>query len=157
MERIIDITAKCLNSKNKPLLLTAKDFSSDEMQNDYGVAIETYKIPLKESGILAVSDIDKVILIFENNFLIFTYLLFKIPSSVAEAFHSFCDTITPLVDRSVIYLTHPIINTTDFGNYVDTNLRSVWREIEKNKLEALITRVTDQILLFKTEKQILMK
>lgn len=58
-ERIINITSTCLNTSN-PVKLDPEKLSTSEIINDYGVVLSTYKEPLLESGILLISDVNKV-------------------------------------------------------------------------------------------------
>lgn len=63
INRIVDITSKCMQTNGKPLKLNYENFSTNEILKDYGVAINTYKPLLDASGVLWVKDLNKVFFI----------------------------------------------------------------------------------------------
>lgn len=143
MKKILNATAECMQSKN-PILLDGKSFATDEMIHDYGEFIAKYKGRLENNGILYVSDLNKT------------------PSEVAQVFHTICDTITPLVNRAVIFFTIYIeqlnqdIEPKELLHVVEENLKHNWHKgnkITEDTLSALIARVTDQVFLLRSEYQ----
>lgn len=145
MEEIVRATANCMNS-NRPIELDGKSFATEEMTGDYGVIIDRYRGQLEENGIMYVADLNRV------------------PFEAAQAFHTICDTVTPLVHRAVIFFTIKLyesesnITAKKLSEMVENELQKNWRQddkIEVDTLKALIGRVTDQVFLLKTENWIL--
>lgn len=87
MREIIDITKKCIDSTKEPINLSKNDLSSNELQEDHTKLILKFKSELEEREIMIINDIDKV------------------PITVIPSLHSFCDTINPLVAKSIIFIT----------------------------------------------------
>lgn len=74
----------------------------------------------------------------------------QISAIVAQAFHTICDTVTPLVARSVIIFTmhiDPIPQSAHLLQVVEKQLQSDWAALDMNLLQPLLARVTDQVLL----------
>ena len=144
MRNIINATAECMKSSN-PILLDGRTFVSKKMLEDYGEIIETYREQLERNGIMYVSDLNKT------------------PAQAAQAFHSICDTVTPLVQRAVIYFTVQVdqsdlnLPPVQLLKLVENKLSDEWRReatVSENTLKALITRVTDQVLLLRADPKI---
>lgn len=57
---IVGAIGKCLNTGHNPVMLSHKDLEDPEIENDYGVFIEKYRIPLEESQVMLVEDVNKV-------------------------------------------------------------------------------------------------
>lgn len=136
VQKVVDRTEVCMQNNDDPLKLNSSDFDNAEMNADYGVAIDKYHERLQKSGILLVTDAN------------------KIAANVAQAFHTICDTHSPFVKRSVIFLTMELDSNAD-GNdkstleIVEDQLKRNWNGLHMNLLQPLITRVTDQVLLLK--------
>lgn len=139
MTKILNATANCMQSQN-PIQLEGETFVTDAMLKDYGEIIEAYRKPLETAGILYVSDVNKT------------------PAMAAQVFHSICDTITPLVSRSVIFFTMYVeqddrnMSPNQISKLVENQLISNWDAINHNTLNALIGRVTEQVFLLRSEK-----
>lgn len=58
-ERILTITSDCMQTSN-PVKLDHMALSLRKFQEDFGVVITEYKEPLEKSGVLMVSDVNKV-------------------------------------------------------------------------------------------------
>lgn len=136
MENILNATATCMQSKN-PIKL-----DGNSVVGNHGDLIDKYKDQCKNSGIMYISNINRI----------------KMPA--AQMFHVFCDTIEPLVERAVIYLTIHIeqyernIRPNQLTRLVETDLERYWHDTDANTLEALIARVTDQVFLLHPEKRL---
>lgn len=134
MSRIVNATANCMQSKH-PIVLDGSSFVTEAMINDYGLIITTYRKQLESEKIMYVSDVN------------------KIPAQAAPAFHTICDTITPFVEKSVIFLTMHVdqynadLSPVQVHKLVETQLETNWDAIDHNTLMALIGRVTDQVFL----------
>lgn len=139
LPKILNATASCMQVQN-PISLNGGSLASPEMQKDYGEFIAMYEGLLKREKILFISDVN------------------RIPSTTAEAFHTICDTVTPLVEQSIIIFTMKIDQFDDrtmeydsLSKMVETELRENWKYVKANALQALITRVTDQIIWLRSE------
>lgn len=141
MTKILNATANCMQSQN-PIQLEGETFVTDAMLKDYGEIIEAYRKPLETAGILYVSDVNKT------------------PAIAAQVFHSICDTITPLVSRSVIFFTMYVdqddrnMSPNQISKLVENQLISNWNAINHNTLNALVGRVTEQVFLLRSEKEV---
>lgn len=87
MNQIIKVTTDCFNSTSKPIQVTSSSLSSSRYMSDHTKIIEDFKPKLETSGILVVHDLNKV------------------STKVVPGFHSICDTINPLVRKSIIFFT----------------------------------------------------
>lgn len=60
-KQIIDMTQKCMETEhNAAVILNTNDMSTDDIQKDYGVAIQKYRQQMTKSGVLFVEDLNKV-------------------------------------------------------------------------------------------------
>lgn len=141
MDQVINATASCMNSKH-PIILKSDALATDAMRKDYGEVIKSYKNQLKQEGIMYVADIDKV------------------PIEAAKAFHAICDTVTPLVERLVVFFSMHLehfdrtMSPQEILNLVESGLENNWYKegvINDNTLKALIGRITDQVFLLHSE------
>lgn len=133
MADIINVTAQCMRSTD-PIQLNGGTFANAEMLKDYGVIIQTYRERLESQGIMYVAD------------------LHETPAEAAEAFHTICDIISPLVHKSVIFFTLYVEEATaaaaspkQIHKLVEDKLYHNWNTIKYDTLSALIGRVTDQV------------
>lgn len=138
MASILNVTASCMQSKD-PIKLHGGTFVNASMLKDYGVIIETYREPLEREGIMYVSD------------------LHEIPGQAAQAFHTICDTITPFVERSIIFFTLYVdqydekMQPQQLHELVEAKLEHIWSDIDSDTRRALIGRITDQLFLLHSE------
>lgn len=146
MLEIVNATASCMKSKN-PIQLKSSALANEAMLRDHGEVIKAFKKQLEQEGIMYVADINKV------------------PTEPAKAFHSICDTVTPLVSRLVIFFTMHLPNlnrnmsTKEILMLVEQELEKSWNRngegaITENTLQALIARITDQVFLLHSENEI---
>ncbi|XP_050665420.1 uncharacterized protein LOC126965714 isoform X2 [Leptidea sinapis] len=93
-----------------------------------------YRHVVDRVGVLLVKDID------------------KLPSSLAMAFHYYCDEYNPLVKKSAIFFT---INAAQCSippsqkpnhSYIERCLKKRWTSIESDKIGPLLTRVVNVIV-----------
>lgn len=142
MANILNATAYCMKSHD-PIKLNGGSFATDKMLQDYGEIIAAYRQRLEREGIMYVSDVQ------------------KIPSKAAQAFHTICDTVTPLVERSVIFFTMYVdqyrgnMSPQEVHHLVETQLENNWIDINHDTLNALIGRITDQVFLLRSENDVL--
>lgn len=138
MASILNVTATCMQS-NDPIKLNGRTFVTESMLQDYGEIIETYRDRLEHEGIMYVAD------------------LHEIPGQAAQAFHTICDTVTPFVERSIIFFTLYVdqydeqMKPKKVHELVEAKLERNWADINHNTLKALIGRVTDQVFLLRSE------
>lgn len=138
MKEIVLATAHCMNASD-PIKLDGKRFVTKEMENDYGVIIDRYQKQLEHNGIMFVEDVNRM------------------PAKAAQVFHTICDTVTPLVERAVIFFTVKLepndvnLSVKNVMELVEEELTTNWEDIDLDTLKALIARVTDQVFLLKSE------
>lgn len=141
MAKIINATANCMKS-TRPIQLNGATFATAEMINDYGEIIAKYRDQLQQEKIMYVSDVNKT------------------PATAAQAFHVFCDTVEPLVEKAVIFLTVYLEpgsyeqNEAGVLRKVEQVLETDWLDdsVSENTLKPLISRVTDQVFLLRSER-----
>lgn len=156
IDDIVQTTRSCLQIATEPLILFPEDFATSEMQKDYGIAIDTFRERLTASRIMLVTDVNKVNFTTRNNFTqpyTVVQSTFQISPYVAQAFHTICDTITPFVKRSIIFMTMSVTTKQDTPSLlvqVQAKLNDAWSGLGDNIRHPLITRVTDQVFLLNT-------
>lgn len=136
IDQITDRAIDCMGTNTRPLKLNKSDFTSAEMEKDYGVAIAKFKPEIVKAGVLLVSDLN------------------LISPIVAQAFHSICDSVSPLVANSVIFLTMHVDDKVSGLNNMEiaeNQLKSNWNVLHQDKLQPLLARVTEQVLLLNSE------
>ncbi|GJQ68981.1 hypothetical protein Trydic_g6162 [Trypoxylus dichotomus] len=131
----ITMYASCILNENcnvEPIIINGNDLNTHEMRQDYGIIVDHFRPLLEEKHIMVVKNMD------------------EISGSVAQAFHSICDEFSPLVKRSLIIFTIKV------DEYIGKPLKQVvdilnekWSDIEPDKLEPLITRVSSIVLRVK--------
>lgn len=81
---------------------------------------------------------------------------FQISGTVARAFHSICDTVSPMVSRLIVFMTmhvdRPHTDKNNLLKQVEANLKSNWSDLQPNVFNPLLARVTDQILMLSQSK-----
>lgn len=131
---IVEITKSWLGNVN-PVELTRTDFTTEEIEEDYGAVITYYKPKLIKNRFMVVRDLN------------------YIPANAAQAFHSFCDVYNPAVKRAIIFFTMKVNNkfiaAENATKIAENLLQSVWSVLELNALQPLIGRVTDDVLVIK--------
>lgn len=119
------------NSDAPPVELDSEVIEKNNFP-EYGRILTTFQPDLMKSGVMIVKNLD------------------KIPETYAQAFHSFCDQVRPLVDKSVFFLTikvdNFINNSNHDGKHVEEILRSSWSGINEDIFYPLYTRLTNMIL-----------
>ncbi|KAH8371941.1 hypothetical protein KR093_009376, partial [Drosophila rubida] len=122
-------TSKCFNGK-RPIEMSLLDFKTQD-GDDYGYPIEQYKSKLKQGNV---------------------FLIVNLNDATARALHTICETYSPIAPDVVIFLTLYTDLPTAGGipTQVAVNtLSKLWSKIPDNERGALITRVTDQVLLLR--------
>ncbi|XP_064545261.1 uncharacterized protein TORIP [Drosophila montana] len=126
-------TSKCFDGQ-RPIEMSLKDF---ETQNgdDYGYPIEQYKKKLREGNVFLIVNLN------------------DIPPNSARALHTICDTYSPIAPDVVIFMTLRTHIKTAVGSPAQIaykTLQELWKQVPDNELDALITRVIDQVLLLQS-------
>jgi hypothetical protein len=111
------------------------------LAEDYGKLLEEYRPKVEEQRAMII-----------NN-------LHKIPGTVAQSFHSFCDTVTPVVDKAVFLFTMKasgvISNSNNPTEVAEKVLRKLWSdELDEDILDPLITRITDMTMMITPENNL---
>lgn len=133
MDDLLNSSIKCTETGNVSPIRLTKDSFTPIMQRDFGYVLTTFKDTLREAGIMLVRDLD------------------RIPKSIAESFHTICDTESPWVKPSTIYFTMEVpveqpVTMENMDRVATGMLRDKWNHLPANILEPLITRITDQVL-----------
>lgn len=142
-QRVGKMSTRILKAdKSDPLLIIdGADLEHNEtLAKDYGKLLEEYRPKVEEQRAMII-----------NN-------LHKIPGIVAQSFHSFCDTVTPAVDKAVYLFT---MKASGFSNrhnpteVAEEELRKLWSgELDEDRLNPLITRITDMTVKIMPEKNL---
>lgn len=139
ISHISSTITSCFESNPQPLVLSAKDFNRADMIKDFGVAISAYREQLKQSIVMFVHEIQ------------------KIPPKVVEAFHTFCDKQSPLVEQSIILFSLELENTKTedraaLYDVVEERLTEQWKNsVPVNKIQPLLARMTETVLFLETK------
>jgi len=126
--------------KSNPLLIIdGADLEHNEtLAKDYGRLLEEYRPKVEEQRAMII-----------NN-------LHKIPGTVAQFFHSLCDTVTPAVDKAVYLFTMKASGVSNRHNpteVAEEELRMLWSdELDEDILNPLIARITDMTMMIRPEK-----
>jgi len=126
---------------NPLLIIDGTDLEHNEtLVEDYGNLLEEYRPKVEEQRAMII-----------NN-------LHKIPGTVAQSFHSFCDTVTPAVDKAVYLFTlktSGVNNRRNPTEVAEEELRKLWSdELDEDRLSPLITRITDMTMMIRPEKNL---
>ncbi|KAM7357521.1 torsin interacting protein [Cochliomyia hominivorax] len=129
-------SSSCFGQQMIPVKIENNDFiSAPGREDDYGHVIEKYKAKIKQGNVILIANLN------------------EIPAKAARALHSICDTHSPIAKDVVIFLTLTI-NENKEGSAVkkaEDTLKELWEsELAYNELDALITRVTDQVFVLKS-------
>ncbi|KAJ9575351.1 hypothetical protein L9F63_025697 [Diploptera punctata] len=131
-----------LNStKSGPLVLDGVELGKNMMyNNDYGELIAEKKLKVEEHRTVIIKN------------------LHKVPGKVAQSFHSLCDRHTPLVDKAVYLFTlkaSGIHNVERATALAEEELERSWKkDINEDVLKPLITRITDNVVVVKSEPRL---
>uniref|UniRef100_A0A182WHY4 Uncharacterized protein n=1 Tax=Anopheles minimus TaxID=112268 RepID=A0A182WHY4_9DIPT len=133
---VSNITASCFGALD-PITLDGKYFKRSDLQEDYGMFLTQQKEALLQRGVMVVRNIEDV------------------PASVAQAFHTICDTEEPLVDRAIIYLTLDMFKAAavtrpsreqSASEEAEKMLHKLWKDsLGPAVLAPLITRLTENV------------
>ncbi|XP_073840359.1 torsin interacting protein [Musca autumnalis] len=128
-------TSKCFDDKKQPIEMVHEDFTSAETKEDYGRAIEKFKKKIQNGNVILIANLN------------------EIPPEAARAFHTICDTHSPIAKDVVIFLTLIIPENKETGHVemiIEDTLIELWGStLQRNELDPLITRVTDQVIALK--------
>lgn len=128
--------------KSNPLLIIdGADLEHNEtLAEDYGTLLDEYRPKVEEQRAMII-----------NN-------LHKIPGTVAQSFHSFCDTVSPTVGKAVYLFTMKASGVSNRHNpteVAEEELRKLWSdELDEDRLNPLITRITDMTMMIMPEKNL---
>lgn len=118
-----------LNVNNPHIVLDENEYHSQNVKNDFGYLIYKYKPKLEISRVMIIKN------------------LHNMSGKTAQALHSFCDEITPLVDRAVYFLTLKVHSFTGSDVHIaEQKLNEYWADLESDILAPLITRVTSTVI-----------
>lgn len=118
-----------LKVKDKYVVADELDYNSPNVIKDYGHLIEKYRPLLETRRVMVIKNINKM------------------SGNVAQALHTFCDEITPLVDRAVYILTLEVDSLEGKNlKIAEKQLFNVWSDLEYDLLTPLIARVTSTVI-----------
>lgn len=138
--KIGNISAHFLSAANpNPVVLDGANIEKNQtLAEDYGILLEEYRPMVEERSTMIVKD------------------LHKIPGTVAQSFHSFCDTVKPFVDKAVYLFTMKasgVSHTDNPTKMAEEELKKLWNgQLDEDKLMPLIVRITDCVLVIMPEK-----
>ncbi|RZC41333.1 LAP1C domain containing protein [Asbolus verrucosus] len=114
----------------EPIIITDGLLNSSEIVDDYGIMIHRYRDELQEKGVMIIKNLENV------------------RGVSAQAFHSFCDEVTPLVDKSLFIFTMKVekLHDHDKMKYVEDYFRNKWTDIKVDTYNALITRISSMVI-----------
>jgi len=141
-QRVGYISTHVLSSKKfNPLIIDGADLEHNEtLAEDFGTLLEEYRPKLEEQRAMIIKN------------------LHKIPGTVAQSFHTFCDTASPAVDKAVYLFTMKASGVNNRHNpteVAEEELRKLWRdELDEDRLNPLITRITDMTMMIRPEKNL---
>ncbi|EDW73344.1 uncharacterized protein Dwil_GK16704 [Drosophila willistoni] len=133
-EEIASETSRCFGYE-KVIKMDREDFITEG--DDYGYAIRRYKEKIEDGKVLAIIN------------------LTELPANAARALHTICDTVSPIAEDVVIFLTLKLLkqvnpNKNSVQLALDT-LKELWgTQLSSNELDPLIIRVMDQVLHLKS-------
>ncbi|XP_055911909.1 uncharacterized protein LOC129945950 [Eupeodes corollae] len=134
VDEIARTSADCYGS---PPAIKKVDLNTREAIEDYGHIIASYKKTVKEGNVILIVNLN------------------EIPGEAAKALHSICDSVTPLVKKVIILLTLTTKQHNADQNVIETaenELKKLWQgKMKANELDPIITRVTDQVFLLKSD------
>ncbi|CAH4015352.1 uncharacterized protein LOC123706863 isoform X2 [Pieris brassicae] len=97
--------------------------------------IYEFRDNLDKTGVLLVKNIERV------------------PAKLAMAFHYYCDEFNPLVKKSAIFFTLDVSKCKSLlgkpsldHDYIERCLKEIWREVDRDKIAPLLTRVVGVIV-----------
>jgi hypothetical protein len=138
--KIANITAHFLSATNPdPIVLYGTDIENNQtLVEDYGILLNEYDPMVRERYAMIVKD------------------LHRIPGIVAQSFHWFCDTVTPLVDKAVFLFTMKVSRVSHAKDnptmMAERELKRLWNgQVDEDKLGALIVRITDNVMMIMPE------
>jgi hypothetical protein len=139
--KIGNISAHFLNATNPdPVILYGADIENNQtLVEDYGILLHEYRPKVEERCAMIVKD------------------LHKIPGTVAQSFHWFCDTVTPLVHKAVYLFTMKVsrVGHAKDNPYIlaEKELKRTWNgQLDEDKLIPLIARITDTVMMIMPEE-----
>lgn len=121
--------------EKEPIEITDAELNSARVLRDYGTVIEKYRHKLQEKGVMVIKNLENV------------------RGTSAQAFHSFCDEFTPLVQKSLFIFTMKVDQlprTPNKMKFIEEYFKRKWTDIRNDTFNALITRITSMVLEIKT-------
>jgi len=142
-QKVGNMSTHLLNADkfNPLLIIDGADLEHNEtLAEDYGTLLEEYRPKVVEQRAMIIIN------------------LHKVPGTVAQSFHSLCDTVTPAVDKAVYLFTMKaagVSNTDNPTEVAEKQLRKLWSdELDEDRLNPLITRITDMTMMIRPEKNL---
>ncbi|KAL0850369.1 hypothetical protein ABMA28_012196 [Loxostege sticticalis] len=108
--------------------------SSELNMQSHSELMNEYRLEVAKTGVMLVKDID------------------RIPSSLAMAFHYFCDEYNPLVAKSAIFFTLNLEQCSNISepksthNEIEKCLAKKWSSVPKDNIKPLLSRVVNVII-----------
>lgn len=145
-------TAKCLakdvshlasvflkrDNKARPVILSGPELNKVRLIEDPGRLLVDYNSTLQDNGAMVVTNLQDV------------------PAVVAKSLHFFCDAYSPLVETAIYIFTLKVDNIPKYkqtGTARD-KLIELWAELPHGTIEALITRITPNVLGIQSERNV---
>ena len=142
-QKVGNMSTQLLDAKESDplLIIDGADLEHNEtLAEDYGTLLEEYRPKVEKQRAMVIIN------------------LHKVPGTVAQSFHSFCDTVTPAVEKAVYLFTMKasgISNRHNPTEVAEQELKRLWSdELDEDILNPLITRITDVTMMIRPEKNL---
>lgn len=115
----------------QPIELESKYFNTPKVLSDYGTVIHDNRELLHKKGVMIVHNLE------------------GITGESAQAFHSLCDEVNPVVGRALFLFTlaaYPVPSEKEAVGYVEKHLKVLWNDMKSDNFQPLITRMTSFVL-----------
>lgn len=130
VKALAEFSSQQLNNNKNYIEIEKDEFRASEALNDYGYLIDKYREELFTRQVMVVKDLQ------------------DIPGKVAPVFHTFCDEITPLINRAVVFIfTVKVESLEGQEEIIVTNkLKASWYDLKNDVIIPLLARVTGTVL-----------
>ncbi|XP_074028512.1 torsin interacting protein [Leptinotarsa decemlineata] len=120
---------------SKPIIIEKGQLNTTDILEDYGEIIAENKEQLRENGVMIVKNLETV------------------PGASAQAFHSLCDEVNPVIEKALFLFTMKVDKFYSNNiKAIENQLRTMWKDLKDDKFYPLFTRISDCVLPVNREK-----